>query len=311
MGSRKMLLAEQNIPIDGWKAALEASPTATDAARFVEHLHVDHLPHTVIIDCTADENVAKLYAGWLSAGIHVVTPNKKANSGPLSYYDSLKEARRVGGSSYLYEATVGAGLPVIQTLRDLRETGDKITSVEGIFSGTLAYLFNVYDGKTPFSEIVKDAKAKGYTEPDPRDDLSGTDFVRKVIILGREMGLRLEMKDVQVESLIPAGLEKGTIDDFLNGLPKYDGEMKKRFDAAMLWALVQTVGLYPPGQLVELSDGTLGIKAMKENGGTAIVQDPDEAEYDGMPRNAIATGLVDLVLPLSEIPAQIVRITRV
>jgi bifunctional aspartokinase / homoserine dehydrogenase 1 len=232
MGSKKMLLAEQDIPIEGWKASLDASPLAADAAKFVEHLHVDHLPHTVIIDCTADESVAKLYAGWLAAGIHVVTPNKKANSGPLSYYDSLKEARRVGGSSYLYEATVGAGLPVIQTLRDLRETGDKIESVEGIFSGTLAYLFNVYDGKTPFSQIVKDAKAKGYTEPDPRDDLSGTDFVRKVIILGREMGLKLEMKDVEVESLIPGGLEKGTIDDFLNGLPKYDGEMKKRFDAA-------------------------------------------------------------------------------
>jgi aspartokinase/homoserine dehydrogenase 1 len=232
MGSKKMLLAEQDIPIEGWKAALDASKHAADVAKFVDHLHVDHLPHTVIIDCTADESVAKHYAEWLSAGIHVVTPNKKANSGPLSYYESLKEARRVGGSSYLYEATVGAGLPVIQTLRDLRETGDKISSVEGIFSGTLAYLFNVYDGKTPFSEIVKDAKAKGYTEPDPRDDLSGTDFVRKVIILGREMGLKLEMKDVNVESLIPAGLEKGTIDDFLNGLPKYDGDMKKRFDAA-------------------------------------------------------------------------------
>jgi bifunctional aspartokinase / homoserine dehydrogenase 1 len=232
MGSKKMLLAEQDIPIEGWKAALDASKHEADVAKFVDHLHVDHLPHTVIIDCTADESVAKHYAEWLSAGIHVVTPNKKANSGPLSYYESLKEARRVGGSSYLYEATVGAGLPVIQTLRDLRETGDKIASVEGIFSGTLAYLFNVYDGKTPFSEIVKDAKAKGYTEPDPRDDLSGTDFVRKVIILGREMGLKLEMKDVQVESLIPAGLEKGTIDDFLNGLPKYDGDMKKRFDAA-------------------------------------------------------------------------------
>jgi aspartokinase/homoserine dehydrogenase 1 len=232
MSSKKMLLAEQGIAVDGWKKALEASSAAADLGKFVDHLHVDHLPHTVIIDCTADENVAKQYAEWLKAGIHVVTPNKKANSGPLAYYDSLKEARRIGGSSYLYEATVGAGLPVIQTLRDLRETGDKITSVEGIFSGTLAYLFNVYDGKTPFSEIVKDAKAKGYTEPDPRDDLSGTDFVRKVIILGREMGLKLEMKDVQVESLIPAGLEKGTIDDFLNGLSKHDGEMKKRFDAA-------------------------------------------------------------------------------
>jgi aspartokinase/homoserine dehydrogenase 1 len=236
MSSKRMLLSEQGISLsggtDGWKKALEASSAAADLGKFVDHLHVDHLPHTVIIDCTADENVAKQYAEWLKAGIHVVTPNKKANSGPLAYYDSLKEARRIGGSSYLYEATVGAGLPVIQTLRDLRETGDKITSVEGIFSGTLAYLFNVYDGKTPFSEIVKDAKAKGYTEPDPRDDLSGTDFVRKVIILGREMGLKLEMKDVQVESLIPAGLEKGTIDDFLNGLSKHDGEMKKRFDAA-------------------------------------------------------------------------------
>ena len=162
----------------------------------------------------------------------MVTPNKKANSGPLDYYESLKSARKAGSSSYLYEATVGAGLPVISTLRDLRETGDKISSVEGIFSGTLAYLFNVYDGKKPFSEIVKDAKAKGFTEPDPRDDLSGTDFVRKVIILGREMGLKIEMKDVQVESLIPPGLEKGSIDEFLARLPDFDGEMQKRYAQA-------------------------------------------------------------------------------
>jgi bifunctional aspartokinase / homoserine dehydrogenase 1 len=232
MTSKKMLLSEQGVSIDAWKAALEASSQPADIAKFVEHLHVDHLPHTVIIDCTADESVARHYADWLRAGIHVVTPNKKANSGPLAYYESIKAARKAGGSSYLYEATVGAGLPVIQTLRDLRETGDKISSVEGIFSGTLAYLFNVYDGKTPFSQIVKDAKVRGYTEPDPRDDLSGTDFTRKVIILGREMGLKIEMKDVQVESLIPAGLEKGSIDDFLAKLSDYDSEMKQRFDAA-------------------------------------------------------------------------------
>src|SRR5262245_43131623 len=237
MTSKKMLLSEQGLSLDGkgldnWKPALDASTTPADIARFAEHLHVDHLPHTVILDCTADEGVARHYAEWLKSGIHVVTPNKKANSGPLAYYESLKDARKAGSSSYLYEATVGAGLPVISTLRDLRETGDKLSSVEGIFSGTLAYLFNVYDGKKPFSEIVKDAKAKGYTEPDPRDDLSGTDFTRKVIILGREMGLKIEMKDVQVESLIPPGLEKGTPEDFLANLPKFDGEMKKRFDAA-------------------------------------------------------------------------------
>ncbi len=263
--SKKMLLSEQGVAIDGakegWKAALEASTTPADIGKFVEHLHVDHLPHTVIIDCTADEGVAKHYADWLRTGIHVVTPNKKANSGPLGYYDSLKEARRVGGSSYLYEATVGAGLPVISTLRDLRETGDKIASVEGIFSGTLAYLFNVYDGKTPFSQIVRDAKAKGYTEPDPRDDLSGTDFVRKVIIIGREMGLKLEMKDVQVESLIPAGLEKGSIDDFLNGLPKYDGEMKKRFDEAAARGKV----LRYVGRLTADGKATVGVSELDKS----------------------------------------------
>jgi len=261
MASKKMLLSEQGMGLEGWKKSLDSSPTAADIGKFVEHLHVDHLPHTVIIDCTADDSVAKHYAEWLTAGIHVVTPNKKANSGPLAYYESLKEARRLGGSSYLYEATVGAGLPVIQTLRDLRETGDKITSVEGIFSGTLAYLFNVYDGKTPFSEIVKDAKAKGYTEPDPRDDLSGTDFVRKVIILGREMGLKLEMKDVQVESLIPAGLEKGTIYDFLNGLSKYDGEMKKRFDAAAARGKV----LRYMGRLTADGKATVGVSELDKS----------------------------------------------
>jgi aspartokinase/homoserine dehydrogenase 1 len=261
LSSKKMLLSEQGVELANWKASLDASKATADIAKFVEHLDVDHLPHTVIIDCTADEAVAKHYADWLKAGIHVVTPNKKANSGPLAYYESLKEARKLGGSSYLYEATVGAGLPVIQTMRDLRETGDKITSVEGIFSGTLAYLFNVYDGKTPFSQIVKDAKAKGYTEPDPRDDLSGTDFARKVIILGREMGLKIEMKDVQVESLIPPGLEKGSIDDFLDGLSKYDGEMKKRFDEAASRGKV----LRYVGRLTADGKATVGVSELEKS----------------------------------------------
>jgi aspartokinase/homoserine dehydrogenase 1 len=132
----------------------------------------------------------------------------------------------------LYETTVGAGLPVIQTLRDLRETGDEITSIEGIFSGTLAYLFNVYDGTTPFSAIVREAKQRGYTEPDPRDDLSGTDVARKLIILGREMGLKLEMSDVQVASLVPSDLVAGSSDDFLSGLVRHDAVMKRQYEGA-------------------------------------------------------------------------------
>jgi aspartokinase/homoserine dehydrogenase 1 len=232
MGSKRMLLSEEGVDLAVWQGAYAEATAEADLAKFVEHLRVDYLPHTVIIDCTADGEVAKHYRDWLAQGIHVVTPNKKANSAAMSYYDSLKAARREGGTHYLYEGTVGAGLPVIQTLRDLRETGDEIDSIEGIFSGTLAYLFNVYDGSTPFSEIVREAKTRGYTEPDPRDDLSGTDVARKLIILAREMGLRLEMSDVKVDSLVPVDLEKGSIDGFLDGLSAYDAGMKQRFEAA-------------------------------------------------------------------------------
>jgi bifunctional aspartokinase / homoserine dehydrogenase 1 len=230
--SRQMLLAEQEVAIARWREQLETHAQAVDLARFTSHVHADYLPHAVIIDCSADAGIAARYRDWLAAGIHIVTPNKKANSGKLAYYEALKAARRSSGAHYLYEATVGAGLPVIQTLRDLRETGDQIASIEGIFSGTLAYLFNVYDGSTPFSAIVREAKQRGYTEPDPRDDLSGMDVARKLIILGREMGLPLEIEDVQVGSLVPADLVEGNSEQFLTGLSRYDEPMQQRFEAA-------------------------------------------------------------------------------
>jgi len=176
--------------------------------------------------------VAANYGMWLKRGIHIVTPNKKANSGTMTYYRELQQSGRAAGTHYLYEATVGAGLPVIQTLRDLRETGDEITRIEGIFSGTLAYLFNVFDGRESFSSIVRDAKTKGYTEPDPRDDLSGLDVARKLIILAREMGLTLEMSDVQVEGLVPKALEQCSVEEFMARLPESDAAMAAAFAAA-------------------------------------------------------------------------------
>jgi len=232
LASRRMLLAPTGVDLAAWRATLEAQAVAADIERFVEHVHADYLPHTVFIDCTASESVARHYPDWFQRGIHVVTPNKKANSADWPFYQSLREARRSSRAHYLYEATVGAGLPVIQTLRDLRETGDDVISVEGIFSGTLAYLFNVYDGRTAFSQIVSTARQRGYTEPDPRDDLSGLDVARKLIILGREMGLPLEMSDVKVESLVPAGLESASADEFMSQLPRYDEPMRTRFAAA-------------------------------------------------------------------------------
>ena len=232
LGSKRMVLGDTGIALGTWREQYEHSTVPADLERFLEHVRVDYLPHTVLIDCTASGDVAARYPEWLRAGVHVITPNKKANSAEMAFYRALQEARRAGAAHYLYEATVGAGLPVVHTLRDLRETGDEIASIEGIFSGTLAYLFNIYDGRTPFSDIVRDARQRGYTEPDPRDDLSGMDVARKLIILGREMGLELELSDVRVESLVPAGLERGSIEEFMTRLPRSDAAMRERFEAA-------------------------------------------------------------------------------
>ena len=231
-GSKRMSLAPGAIPLPGWRAEYEGGTDTVDLARFADHVHASHVPHAVIIDCSASAEVAERYADWLAAGIHVVTPNKKANSAQYGYFERLREARQSGSAHYLYEATVGAGLPIIQTLRDLRETGDEIRRIEGIFSGTLAYLFNTWDGSQPFSAVVRAAKAMGYTEPDPRDDLSGMDVARKLIILGREMGLRLELTDVAVESLVPPALAGCTVEEFLERLGEFDDGMLDRLTSA-------------------------------------------------------------------------------
>jgi aspartokinase/homoserine dehydrogenase 1 len=231
-GSRSMWLEQTAMDLGRWRERVQAAGEDTDLERFAEHVQAAHLPHAVIIDCSASPDVASRYAHWLAQGIHVVTPNKKANSAEYGYYQHLRQARRLAGAHYLYEATVGAGLPVIQTLRDLRETGDEIRRIEGIFSGTLAYLFNTWDGSEPFSAIVRSAKGLGYTEPDPRDDLSGMDVARKLIILAREMGLELELADVQVESLVPEALKGCQVDEFLERLGEFDRPMLERLEQA-------------------------------------------------------------------------------
>jgi bifunctional aspartokinase / homoserine dehydrogenase 1 len=229
--SRKMVLGQSRLDLPAWRAQLDAGEPV-DIGRFVEHIQTDYLPHTVLIDSTASQEVADRYAEWLGRGIHVITPNKRAHSGPIGYYQELKRLSRAAHTHFLYEATVGAGLPVINTLKDLVETGDDIESISGIFSGTLAYLFNVFDGTQPFSEIVRDARARGYTEPDPRDDLSGMDVARKAVILGREAGLDLELGDLDVESLVPVALADASVDEFLERLADFDEPMAQRVEAA-------------------------------------------------------------------------------
>ena len=230
--SSHMLLGERTINLANWSDDLADSETLLDFDAFEAHVHTDQLPHAVIIDCTADESVAARYSDWLSRGIHVITPNKKGFSGSYADYEALLSAGAEGRSHYFYETTVGAALPIIRTIRDLVDTGDRIHTIKGILSGTLAYLFNVYDGTKPFSEIVREAKANGFTEPDPRDDLSGMDVARKLTILARELGQAIEIGDFPVQNLIPEALREATVDEFLDRLADYDEEMLVMFEAA-------------------------------------------------------------------------------
>ncbi len=230
--SQKMLLGDRRLDISSWKENFESSAIDADLDAFAAHLKPDHLPHAVIIDCTASEQVASKYADWLSRGVHIITPNKKAFSSAYSQYQALQAAADTGSTHYFYETTVGAALPVITTLCDLIHTGDDVRSISGIFSGTLAYLFNVYDGSRPFSEIVRVAKDNGYTEPDPRDDLSGMDVARKLTILTRELGQSIEIGDFPVENLVPKALRDCSVDEFLDGLAEYDATIEALFNAA-------------------------------------------------------------------------------
>jgi aspartokinase/homoserine dehydrogenase 1 len=224
--STNMLRAEQSLDLTTWRDALDDGP-ATNLDAFVDHVQTEYHPHTVIVDCTASEGVAQRYQAWLERGVHVVTPNKKANTGSWDAYRALRSASQGPGPRYLYETTVGAGLPILQTLNSLTETGDQVHRIEGILSGTLSYLFNAFDGDRPFSAILRQAKEEGFTEPDPRDDLSGMDVARKVVILAREMGVPLELDEVDVEGLVPEALQDGPVETFLENLPAHDAAMTK------------------------------------------------------------------------------------
>ena len=198
-------------------------------ATFIEKMVSFNLPNSCFCDCTASEETSAAYEKILQQSIPIVTPNKKANSGSLDYYRRLTSFSRERGIPYLYECTVGAGLPVISTLRDLFLSGDKVVKIEAVLSGTLSFIFNNFDGTKTFSALVREAKSKGYTEPDPRDDLNAMDAARKVLILARECGLSLEFANVKIEPILPAACFKAKdIDSFFSELEKSDGDFEKR-----------------------------------------------------------------------------------
>jgi aspartokinase/homoserine dehydrogenase 1 len=232
--SRKMLFDENGIDSTAALDRLLAEGVDLDEVAFREKIKALNLSNSIFVDCTSSESVAGYYKELLNANISIVTPNKKANSGNYARYAELKAAAQRRGVKFLYETNVGAGLPIINTLNDLLLSGDKVIRIEAVLSGTLNFIFSSFALGKHFSTIVEEARAKGYTEPDPRDDLNGMDVGRKILILAREAGINLEFDKVEIENLVPAELQKvKSVDEFMKMLPRYDSHFEKlRSDAA-------------------------------------------------------------------------------
>ena len=209
----------------------------TSFEEILQYLKHAGLP-VILIDSTASEEIPALYPRLLSSGIHIATPNKKGVSGTLNLFADIMTTAHASRTQFYYEATVGAGLPIISTLQDLVQSGDNIDKIEGVFSGTLSYIFNVFgNSDAKFSDIVREAKEKGYTEPDPRDDLNGMDVARKLTILARTIGMEIAGPPsptiFPIQGLIPkalANVQSG--EDFLTGLPAHDDEFDEMRSAA-------------------------------------------------------------------------------
>lgn len=233
MNIDNMLLDEKGIKAQDWETRLQDSKEKSNPETLMKYLKKHPYQYSVIVDATASDFIPEWYVPVLEMGMAVVTPNKKANSGSLEIFQKLDRIAKENQTSFLYETNVGAGLPFIQAVRERAETGDNISKIEGVFSGTLSYLFNCYDGKTPFSKLVENARNMGYTEPDPRDDLNGLDAARKLLILARISGYPASLEDIEVENLIPEKLRKEMpADDFLKALSSYDKDFEERFKKA-------------------------------------------------------------------------------
>jgi len=201
--SRKMIFDANGIDLENWKESLNSAEEKSTPDGFVDKMIDMNLSNCVFVDNTAHDVVASVYEKVLDASISVSTPNKIATSSSYLRYQTLKEIAQKRGVKYFYETNVGAGLPIITTLNDLITSGDQITKIEGVLSGSLSFIFNTFDGSKPFHDIVMEAKEKGFTEPDPRIDLNGIDVRRKLVILAREVGLPIESDDVDIKGILP------------------------------------------------------------------------------------------------------------
>lgn len=245
--SRRVILDDAGIDLTNWKALLHEAPEA-DIHSFVQSIINKNLRNSVFVDVTANATVASVYGSLLAKSIAVVACNKIACSAKYENYKKLKLLARTFNTQFLFETNVGAGLPIIGTLNDLLRSGDKINKIQAVLSGTLNFVFNHYDGSIPFAQVVKRAQEEGYTEPDPRLDLGGTDVMRKIMILAREAGEHMEMEEILNESFLPASCFEGSVDDFYAEMEKQEAHFKQLYDAAKAnKAKLKFVAIYDKG----------------------------------------------------------------
>ncbi|MGB1206702.1 MAG: bifunctional aspartate kinase/homoserine dehydrogenase I [Chitinophagales bacterium] len=234
--SRQMFFDVDGLNLTNWNSILEQKGNKANLQTFIENMKALNLPNTIFIDCTASATPIKHYADILSSSISIVTPNKIANSSSLQNYVQYQKLAKKYNVKFLYETNVGAGLPVISTLKGLLQSGDEILQIDAVLSGSLSFIFNSFSDEKRFSDVVKQAQDKGFTEPDPRDDLSGRDVARKVLILSREIGKNIEIDDIEVENILPqACLDAKNVADFFEALAANDdyfAEMRNKASKA-------------------------------------------------------------------------------